>query len=109
VKELFSEVRIPLAKFKKSGREENLHSGDARFIFHPTKGIGFRVLTLGKDNKLTKSVVYRETLSNSLLNLLGKLKTDIDRKEQEGKMRERELLNKAGDALRELLKKSVKK
>ncbi len=76
VKKIFSEVRTPLVKFRKHGRGQQSYSGVPWFTFHPTKGYGFK-LYLTKKNKIETKVVYRITLSDSLLNLFKRLEADI--------------------------------
>ncbi len=76
VKKIFEEVRTPLVKFKKNGRSQSLYSGVPWFTFHPSRGYGFKLYFLKKD-KVETRVIYRITLSDSLLNLLKKLEEDI--------------------------------
>jgi len=83
VKRKFEEVRVPLVKYKKSGRSQPLYSGVPWFTFHPTKGYGLKLHLTIKDKKTKKDkietkVIYRLTLSNTILNLFKKMKEDIN-------------------------------
>lgn len=76
---IFSEIRVPLAKFQKMGKEETLYSGVVDSYFDPNKGLAWRVYSHNK-NKLDTKKIYRKDLSDSLLELLGEITRDIFKK-----------------------------
>ena len=65
----FTKVRVPLAKFQKSGKDKALYQGVADSFLDSNKGIGWKVYSHGK-NKLEKEIFYRNDLGNLLLELL---------------------------------------
>lgn len=70
---IFSKVRVPLAKFQKSGKDKTLYQGVADSFFDSNKGVGWKVYSHEK-NKLEKGIFYRKDLGDLLLELLGKIK-----------------------------------
>lgn len=71
----FTEVRIPLAKFQDRGKGE-LYSGVSLPHFDSTKGMGWKI-HFSRKAKVETKIFYRKDLSDSLFNLLKKLKEDI--------------------------------
>lgn len=75
---IFSKVRVPLAKFQKSGKDKTLYQGVADSFFDSNKGVGWKVYSHEK-NKLEKGIFYRDYLGDLLLGLLEKIKEDIQK------------------------------
>jgi hypothetical protein len=70
---IFTEVRIPLAKFQKEGKEKRLYSKIAtKNIFDLEKGLGWNFYD-GKN----KELVYRRDLGDLFLQLLKEIKNDV--------------------------------
>jgi len=72
----FTKVRVPLAKFQKSGKDKTLYQGVADSFFDSDKGIGWKVYSHEK-NKLEEEIFYRNNLGDLLLELLKEIKKDI--------------------------------
>lgn len=70
---IFTEVRIPLTKFQKQGKEKRLYSKIAtKNIFDPYKGVGWNFYD-GKN----KEIFYRKDLGDLFLELLKEIKNDV--------------------------------
>lgn len=73
---IFTNIRTPLAKLQKSGKEKRLFSQIAtKSLFDSNKGLGWHLY----DGK-TGTIIFRKDLSDSLLGLLKKLKEDFHAK-----------------------------
>jgi len=77
----FSKVRVPLAKFQKSGEDKTLYDGVADSFFDSNKGAGWRVYSHNKTG-LGEEIFYRKDLGDLLLNLLKEMKKDIEKSVQ---------------------------
>jgi len=66
---IFTEIRIPLTKFKKSGKTK-LYSQVTWPYYDSKKGIGWKLI----DGKSKTKIIYRKDLGDSLLELLKQLK-----------------------------------
>ena len=73
---IFSKVRVPLAKFQKSGKDKTLYQGVADSFFDSDKGVGWKVYSHNK-TKLKKEIFYRNDLGDLLLNLLKGMRKDL--------------------------------
>ncbi|MEK6827337.1 MAG: hypothetical protein AABX99_02520 [Nanoarchaeota archaeon] len=69
---IFSNIRVPLAKFQKSGKDKTLYKGVADSFLDIHKGAGWKVYSNEK-NKLKKEIFYRDDLANLLLELLKEI------------------------------------
>jgi len=78
---IFSKVRVPLAKFQKSGKDKTLYQGVADSFFDSDKGVGWKVYSHNK-TKLKKEIFYRNDLGDLLLDLLKEMKKDIEKSAQ---------------------------
>jgi hypothetical protein len=80
IKELFTSfnrIRVPLAKFEKSGNgHEELYSGIADSFVDKEKGVGWKVYE-HQNKKLNQIIFYRKDLANEFLNLLKLINEDI--------------------------------
>ena len=77
----FTKLRVPLAKFQKTGNDKRLYESVADSFIDSVKGARWRVYTLGK-NKLKEEVFYRNDLGDLLLDLLKEMKKDIGKSAQ---------------------------
>lgn len=75
---VFTKIRVPLAKFQKSGKDKTLYQGVADSSFDSNKGIKWKVYSHDK-NKLREEIFYRKDLGDLLLELLDKMKKDIQK------------------------------
>ncbi|MBU1252522.1 MAG: hypothetical protein KJ905_00700 [Nanoarchaeota archaeon] len=70
---IFTEVRTPLTKFQKQGKEKRLYSKIAtKNLFYSDKGVGWNFY----DGK-KKEVFYRKDLGDLFLELLKEIKNDV--------------------------------
>lgn len=70
---IFTEVRVPLTKFQKEGKEKRLYSKIAtKNIFDLDKGLGWNFY-----DGINKEVVYRRDLGDLFLELLKEIKNDV--------------------------------
>jgi hypothetical protein len=74
----FTKVRVPLAKFQKAGKNKDLYEGVADSFIDSNKGVGWKVYSHTK-TELKKEIFYRKELGDLLLNLLKKMKKDIEK------------------------------
>jgi DnaJ-class molecular chaperone len=65
---LFTEIRIPLTKFQREGKNE-LYSGVTVPTYDSIKGAGWKIHFTNKDKVETK-IIYRKNLADNLLELL---------------------------------------
>lgn len=72
----FTEIRIPLVKFQKMGKNNRLYSGVTTPTFDSVKGLGWSIHTSNKEGVRTK-IVYRSDLANEFLQLLKTLQEDL--------------------------------
>ena len=76
---LFTEVRVPLAKFQKSGYKKLFSGVSSKCEFDENMGLGWKIIFSDKKKFETK-IFYRKDLSNSLLELLKFMAEDISAK-----------------------------
>ncbi|OIO80831.1 hypothetical protein AUJ84_02500 [Candidatus Pacearchaeota archaeon CG1_02_32_132] len=75
---IFSKVRVPLAKFQKSGGDKTLYDGVADSFINPDKGVGWKIYSHEK-KELKEEIFYRNDLGNSLLDLLKEMRKNIEK------------------------------
>ncbi len=78
---IFTRVRVPLAKFQKSGNDKTLYDGIADSFFDSNKGVAWKVYSHEK-NELKKEIFCRNELGDLLLDLLKEMKKDIGKSAQ---------------------------
>jgi hypothetical protein len=69
----FTQVRIPLAKFKKYGQNIPFSGVISKYDFNKNKGLGWNIIFSDK-KKIETKIFYRKDLADSLLDLLNSLK-----------------------------------
>jgi len=74
----FTKIRVPLAKFQKSGKDKALYDGVADSFMDSVKGVGWKVYSHTKTG-LKEDIFYRNDLGNLLLDLLKEMKKDIEK------------------------------
>lgn len=77
---LFTELRVPLAKFQKSGQKKLFSGLSSKCEFDEQLGLGWKIIFLYK-KKLETKIFYRKDLSNNLLEMFKFITEDIRAKE----------------------------
>jgi hypothetical protein len=77
----FTKIRVPLAKFQKSGKNKALYEGVADSFMDSVKGVGWKVYSHTKTG-LKEEIFYRNDLGNLLLDLLKEMKKYIEKSAQ---------------------------
>ena len=72
----FTEIRVPLTKFQKSGQKELFSGLASKCEFDEKKGLGWKIIFSYKKKFETK-VFYRKDLADELLELLNLITEDL--------------------------------
>lgn len=72
---VFTEIRIPLVKFKERGNHK-LYSGITQFKWDSVKGIGWEII-FSRNYKIVTKIIYRKELGDIFLDLLKSAGNDI--------------------------------